>query len=114
MKRRRKHKRNISVDNELKTAAFLIDQPQEDFERGVENEKLSLGQISTLIAYLESQYARLTAMANDVTSLSTSGKRAKDDPEVVKTLTGIYAELTKIELKVTYLKKRRETLLPLD
>ena len=90
------------------TVAAIIDMPQEDFEKQVSDENLSIGQISNLTVFLEGVYAQLIHMKDGVMNLVMSGEREKDDPEIVKNLTGIYAELTKIELKVVFLKNRRK------
>ena len=89
----------------------IIDMPLEDFKRELVAQHVNIGTINNLILWFESIYAELSGRRNAVMDLVRKGIRAKDDPEVVKSLNGLYAEMTKIEQKVVHLKEVREKLL---
>lgn len=82
----------------------VIDLDQDKFEEEVKTR--TLGEINNLILVLEHTYHDLCVRKDGVIDLVTTGKRKKDDPEVKTALEGLYAEMTKIELKVTHLKTR--------
>ena len=49
-----------------------------------------------------------------VMQLVEKGIKQKDDPEVKKSLDGLYAEMIKTEQKITYLKQRSKELVNVD
>lgn len=87
----------------------LIDQDQTTFEEETTKD-LFLGDVNNLILVLENTYHLLRTQKDGVIDLVSKGQRKRDDPEVLSTLNGLYAEMTKIELKVTYLKTKRDDL----
>lgn len=92
----------------------IIDLSLEDFERELIEQKVNIGTMNNLILYLESIYHDLRMRKEAVIDLVFKGGRQKDDPEIKKSLEGLYAVMTKIELKVTYLKQRVADLVNVD
>lgn len=84
----------------------IIDCDQEVFEKSLVEQNMNVGDMNNLILVLENTYNLLRSQKDGVIDLVTSGQRTKDDPEVKKCLEGLYAEMTKIEMKVTHLKTR--------
>lgn len=91
-----------------KALGEVIDLDQTQFEEMTST--YNLGDIKNLILVLENTYNYLRINKDGIIDLVTKGVRKKDDPEVVRALNGLYAEMTKIELKVTHLKTRAEDL----
>lgn len=87
----------------------LVDLDQTEFEQRVVSD-CNLGSVNNLTLVLENTYHLLRSQKDSIIDLVTSGKRKKDDPEVNTALSGLYAEMTKIELKVTFLKTRAKEL----
>lgn len=91
----------------------IIDMPLEDFKKELIAQRVNIGTINNLILWFESIYAELSGRRTAIMDLVLKGIRARDDAEVVKSLEGLYAEMTKIEQKVVYLKEVRDNLLVL-
>lgn len=89
----------------------VVDLPLADFERELKEQKVNIGMINNLILNLESIYFELRTRKDAVLDLVFKGGRDKDDPEIKKALDGLYAEMIKVEQKITYLKQRREELI---
>lgn len=87
-----------------KALGEVIDLDQTEFEKMVST--YNQGNLNNLILVLENTYNLLRSQKDAIIHLVTSGKRKKDDPQVTTALNGLYAEMTKIELKVTHLKTR--------
>lgn len=89
----------------------IIDSSLEDFEREIIEQKVNIGTINNLILNLESVYFELKMRKEAVLDLVFKGGKSKDDVEIKKALDGLYAEMIKVEQKITYLKQRREKLI---
>ena len=107
-KRKKKKRKNMTPQEYV---AYTVDMPQDLFEEEIVRQKTNVGQISSMILMFEALYEQLRANKDAVIDLVAKGYRAKEDPEVTKTLNGLYAEMTKLEMKVTYLKTRRQELI---
>ena len=92
----------------------IVDLPLEDFEKELIKQKVNIGTINNLILNLEGAYYELRTRKDAILDLVFKGGKSKDDPEIKKSLDGLYAEMIKIEQKITYLKQRSKTLLELD
>ena len=92
----------------------IIDLSLEDFERELKEQKVNIGTINNLILNLESVYFELRGRKEAILDLILKGVHTKDDPEVEKCLNGLYAEMTKVEQKITYLKQRSKELVDVD
>lgn len=88
--------------------AQVVDLDQNTFEDMTK--VLNAGDVANMTTVLELTYHQLAQRKDGVIDLVTTGKRKKDDPEVKSALEGLYAEMTKIELKVTHLKTRSKEL----
>lgn len=101
----------------VKTQSMLgaiIDMPQEQFEEELVKQKTNIGTVNNLILTLTSVYNDFKQRKDAVLELVFNGTRDKEDPEIKKSLEGLYAEMTKLELKITHLKERQKALIDLD
>lgn len=96
----------------VSSIAQVVDAPQKQFEQEIIDQHVNVGQLQNMVILLESIYGQLCVQKDMVVNSVTRGERSKDDPQVKSTLEGLYAEMTKIELKVTFLKDRRKELIP--
>jgi len=87
----------------------MIDMPIEDFKKElIEVQKVNVGTVHNLILNLEMWYADLRQRKDGVLDLVF--KKEKTREEVQKAIEGLYAEMTKIEEKVVWLKEYEKTL----
>lgn len=91
--------------NSYKTLGAVIDSKYEDFVE--ECKKLSAGEVQNLIFALSHTYADLV-LRKDVILVGTDITLEEKQNTVLR----IYAEMQKIEDKVTYLRKRAKELTP--
>lgn len=92
----------------------IIDMSLADFEKELIEQKVNIGTINNLILNLESVYYELSSRKEAVLNLVFKYGRDKNDPEIKKSLDGLYAELIKVEQKITYLKQRSLELINVD
>lgn len=92
----------------------IIDMSLADFEKELIEQKVNIGTINNLILNLEAVYHELSGRKEAVLDLVFKYGRDKDDPEIKKSLDGLYAELIKVEQKITYLKQRSAELINVD
>lgn len=90
----------------------IIDLPFEDFKIKLEEQKVNIGVNNNLILLLSATYNDLRQRKEAVLDLVFTGNKSKE--EVKFALEGLYAEMTKLEQKITYLKERSKKLLDLD
>ena len=107
LRRKRKHPKK-----EQSMLGHIIDLPFEDFKKELEVQKVNIGVNNNLILLLTSTYNDLRNRKEAVLDLVFTGKKSKD--EVKPVLEGLYAEMTKLEQKITYLKERSKKLLDVD
>ena len=81
----------------LSAIGRIIDQPMKDFKKTLEKEKTNICTMNNLIHYLNGAYADL-----------------RQRKEIEKAVKGIYAELIKIEEKVTYLTEKVKELVVVE
>lgn len=103
--------RKKQVKPEQSMVGKIIDLPLEDFKREVEEQHLNVGMTHNVRLSLVGIYNDLCVRKDKVIELVTTKQRKNDDPEVVKVLNGLYAEMLKVEEKVTFLTEREERLL---
>lgn len=103
--------RKKQVKPEQSMVGKIIDLPLEDFKREVEEQHLNVGMTHNVRIALVGIYSDLCVRKDNVINLVTTKQRKNDDPEVVKVLNGLYAEMLKVEEKVTFLTEREERLL---
>ena len=92
----------------------IIDLPLEDFKAELALQKVNIGTMNNLILNLEAMYYELRTRKDGILNLVFNNVKSKEDPEIKKALDGLYAEMTKIEIKVTYLKERVKELIDVD
>lgn len=102
-------KRRKSRNKEVSTLGQIVDMPFEQFKEEVVKQKVSIGVINNLILMLSSAYHELKNRKEAVLDLVFTNKKTKE--EVKPALDGLYAEMTKLEQKITYLKERSKDLL---
>ena len=99
----------------LSSIGRIIDQPMKDFKKTLEKEKTNIGTMNNLIHYLNGAYADLRQRKDTIMkSLESEDITHKDRKEIEKTVRGIYAELIKIEEKVTYLQDKVKELINVE
>ena len=112
--RRKNKKKKQKVEQQTSTIGRIIDMPMEEFKEELVRQKVNIGVMNNLILNLEGSYAELKSRKDSVLDLVFKGMKSKDDPEITKSLEGLYAEMTKIEQKVVYLKQRVKELVDVD
>lgn len=113
IKKRKKKKKCARVPQQTMIGK-IIDLSLEDFEKELIAQKVNIGTINNLILNLESVYFELRMRKDAVMNLVFKGGKSKDDPEIKKSLDGLYAEMIKVEQKITYLKQRSKELVNVD
>ena len=86
----------------------IIDLPLVDFERELIEQKVNIGTINNLILNLEGAYLELKLRKDAILKQKFEGVIS----EVVAsaTINGLYAEMIKIEQKITFLRQRSKEL----
>ncbi len=105
-KQREERKKQKSQQPEATMIGKIIDLPLEDFKAELVRQRVNIGTMNNLILNLSGAYNELRMRKDGVLDLVFKGGKSKDDPEIKKTLDGLYAEMTKVEQKITYLKER--------
>lgn len=112
MKRHRKRSKKSKQTQAFSMIGAIIDLPLADFEKEIVEQKVNIGTINNLILNLESMYFELRTRKDAILKMNFESKLEKE--EARKVLNGLYAEMIKIEQKITYLKQRREVLVTID
>ena len=109
-KERRKRRR---VEKEQPTMiGKIVDLPLEDFEKELVRQKVNIGTINNLILNLESVYYELRTRKDAILKMNFEGTLEKDKAQ--EAISGLYAEMIKVEQKITYLKQRSKELIDVD
>lgn len=113
-KERRKHKRggNKFQKPQVTMIGQIVDLSLEDFEKELVRQKVNIGTINNLILNLEAVYFDMRTRKDAVIKASFEG--TIDKTEAQKAVNGLYAEMIKVEQKITYLKQRSEELINVD
>lgn len=90
----------------------IIDLSLEDFEKELVRQKVNIGTINNLILNLEGAYFELRTRKDAILKANFEGTIEKEQAQIA--LNGLYAEMIKIEQKVTYLKQRVKELIDVD
>lgn len=114
MKLRMRKKKKYAKPKQQSMIGRIVDLPLEDFEKELIRQKVNIGTINNLILNLEGIYYELRMRKESVLNLVFKGGKSKDDPEIKKALDGLYAEMIKVEQKITYLKQRSKELIDVD
>lgn len=105
-KRKRAKKKDVSMIGKI------IDLPLADFEEELKRQRVNIGTINNLILNLEGAYYELRTRKDSVLKMSFEDKI--DKAQAQDTLNGLYAEMIKVEQKITYLKQRSKELVNVD
>lgn len=93
----------------------IIDMSLEDFEKELVEQKVNVGIVNNMILLLEGAYYDLVNGKEALLKIKFDKENnTVSDEEVDEAVKGIYAELTKIEQKVVYLKQRSKDLVDVD
>lgn len=102
-------KKHSKSRKKYSTLGQIVDMPFEQFKEEVVKQKINIGVTNNLILMLSSAYYELKNRKEAVLDLVFTNKKTKE--EVKPVLDGLYAEMTKLEQKITYLKERSKDLL---
>ena len=105
-------KRKKKAENLLSTFGKIIDMPLVDFERELVEQKVNIGTINNLILNLESVYFELRMRKDAILKATFEGTISHEESN--KAVNGLYAEMIKVEQKITYLKQRSKELIEVD
>lgn len=106
--RRKKKQKQI----EKSMLGHIVDMSLEDFEKELVKQKVNIGVINNLIMLLSATYHDLVQRKDGVLDLVFKGVKKKE--EVQPIVEGLYAEMTKLEQKITLLKEKSKKLMDLD
>lgn len=90
----------------------IVDLSLEDFEKELIEQKVNIGTINNLILNLEAVYHDMRTRKDIIIQSSFEGRIDKDTAQ--KSVNGLYAEMIKVEQKITYLKQRSKELINVD
>lgn len=107
IKKKKKNKHKVPQKTMI---GKIVDLSLEDFEKELVEQKVNIGTMNNLILHLEGVYYELRMRKEGILQLIFKGGKSKDDPEIKKALDGLYAEMIKVEQKITYLKQKRTEL----
>ena len=110
--RGRKERCRKKEQKELSMLGKIVDMSLEDFEKELKEQKVNIGTINNLILNLEGVYYELRTRKDAVLKMKFEG--AVDTDTTKSALNGLYAEMIKVEQKITYLKQRRKELIDVD
>lgn len=100
---RRKKKKKVEEPKTM--IGQIIDLPLEDFKEELVRQQVNIGTINNLILNLEGAYNELRVRKDQILKMVFENKLDIKDPTVDKAFNGIYAEMTKLEIKISYLKE---------
>lgn len=108
---RRRRKKNKKTQ-EKSMIGKIVDLSLEDFEKELIEQKVNIGTVNNLILHLEAIYFDLRSRKDAIIKMSFEG--TIDKAEAQKVINGLYAEMIKVEQKITYLKQRSKELVNVD
>lgn len=109
MKRKRKKRQKKSEPSMI---GKIIDLSLEDFEKELIEQKVNIGTMNNLILNLEGAYFELRTRKDALLKSTFEGNLTKAELDPV--ISGIYAEMIKLEQKIVYLKQRVRELVDVD
>lgn len=111
-KERRKRNKKKFEKPQVSMIGKIVDLPLEDFEKELVQQKVNIGTINNLILNLEAVYYDMRTRKDAVIKASFEG--TIDKTEARNAVNGLYAEMIKVEQKITYLKQRSKELINVD
>lgn len=107
---RRKKKQKIQQQETM--IGKIVDLSLEDFEKELVRQKVNIGTINNLILNLEGVYYELRMRKDAILKMNFEG--TVEIAKAQDALNGLYAEMIKVEQKITYLKQRSKELVDVD
>lgn len=111
MRRRRKKKQKMQ-QQQPSMIGKIVDLSLEDFEKELVCQRVNIGTINNLILNLEAVYFELRSRKDAILRANFNGTLQRAEAE--KLVSGLYAEMIKVEQKITYLKQRSKELVDVD
>lgn len=105
---RKKFGRKKSQQQQNSMIGNIIDLSLKDFEKELIKQKVNIGTINNLILNLEGAYFELRTRKDAILKSNFEGTIDSDKAE--SAVIGLYAEMIKVEQKITYLKQRSREL----
>ena len=110
--RRRRNKKQKIQEQQPTMIGQIVDLSLEDFEKELIRQKVNIGTINNLILNLEGVYFELRMRKDAILKMNFESTIEKAQARDV--LNGLYAEMIKVEQKITYLKQRSKELVNVD
>ena len=108
----KKRKKKTQKTEEQSMIGKIVDLSLEDFEKELVEQKVNIGTINNLILNLEAVYFELRSRKDAILRANFNGTLQRVEAE--KAISGLYAEMIKVEQKITYLKQRSKELVDVD
>ena len=109
---KRKRKRKVDKQPQPTMIGTIVDLPLADFEKELVRQKVNIGTINNLILNLEGAYNELRMRKDAIINMKFRGTLVESHANSM--LKGLYAEMIKVEQKITYLKQRSKELVDVD
>ena len=93
-----------TLEESTQVIGYIVDMPFEDFKEELVKQKVSVGVMNNLILLMESIYFDFRNRKEALIKLVFENRLTKEETE--KAINGLYAEMTKLEQKIVYLKDR--------
>lgn len=105
---RRGKKREQKKHEEPSMIGKIIDLPLADFERELLEQKVNIGTINNLILNLEGAYLEMKIRKDAL--IKANFENTIDKCKAQDAINGLYAEMIKVEQKITFLRQRSSEL----
>lgn len=93
-----------TLEESTQVIGYIVDMPFEDFKEELVKQKVSVGVMNNLILLMESIYFDFRNRKEALIKSVFENRLTKEETE--KAINGLYAEMTKLEQKIVYLKDR--------
>lgn len=95
-----------AIKEAITSLGQVIDMPFKEFKKQIRRQGINVGTMNNLIMSLTTLYNDLYSRKEAIMTQIKEGRMSKDDKKVIDALNGLYAEMTKIEQKVVWLRKK--------
>lgn len=110
--KRKKNKKKVEEPQMQSMIGAIVDMSLEKFEEELIKQKVNIGTINNLILNLESVYFELRTRKDAIIKAKFEGRLEEHEADTA--VNGLYAEMIKVEQKITYLKQRSKELVNVD
>lgn len=93
-----------TLEESTQVIGYIVDMPFEDFKEELVKQKVSVGIMNNLILLMESIYFDFRNRKEALIKSVFENRLTKEETE--KAIKGLYAEMTKLEQKIVYLKDK--------